>query len=264
MAELAWDCAACGHHNGSGGAVCEVCGVAKRYLEDPPLDLPYPPRLTALPAFYAGLLWSAAALLGVILLLAPGWRAALGLGSGFVLFELASSALAAASSLSQALWQRAFNEMRLDVPDTVQSGQTFEATLTLVPYDRVPAAHVTFTLVDRFYQHQDDGGVQARSRRLERQVALFGEPLSGRRSHVLAAQFPAPFPATRHTDIVAEALASLLGVLGFVVPGLGFTARNLREHGGYFVSATVRVGWLRRTFKRRVIAYYVGSELYVG
>ncbi|MEJ2290083.1 MAG: hypothetical protein P8Y13_09105 [Deinococcales bacterium] len=263
MTQLAWDCAACGHHN-QGGVVCDACGVAKRYLEDPPLDLPYPPHLTGLPAFYAGLLWSAAALLGVVLLATPGWRTSLGLGTGFVLFELVSSLLAAGSSLSEALWQRTFNEMRLEVPDTVQSGETFQATLTLVPYDRIPAAYVSFALVDRFYQHQANGGVETRSRQLERQVALFGEPLSGRRSHVLEALFPAPFPATRHTDIVAEALASLLGVLAFVVPGLGFTARNLRQHGGYFVSATVRVGWLRRTFKRRVIAYYVGSELYVG
>ncbi len=264
MTQLAWDCAACGHHNVGGSTVCEACGVAKRYLDDPPLDLPYPPHITALPAFYAGLLWAAAALLGMLLLAEPGWRTSLGLGSGFVLFELASSVLAAASSLGEALWQRSFNEMRLEVPDAVQSGETFEATLTLVPYDRIPAAHVTFTLVDRFYQHQDNGGVQTRSRQLERQVALYGEPLSGRRSHVLKALFPAPFPATRHTDVAAEALASLLGLLAFIVPGLGFTARNLREHGGYFVSAKVRVGWLRRTFKRRVFAYHVGSELYVG
>jgi len=106
--------------------------------------------------------------------------------------------------------------------------------------------------------------VQTRSRRLERQVALLGEPLSGRHSHVPTALFPGPFPATRHSDVIAEATASLLGLLGLVVPGLGFTARNLRQHGGYYVSATIRVGWLRRTFKRRVIAYYVGADLYVG
>jgi len=106
--------------------------------------------------------------------------------------------------------------------------------------------------------------VQTRSRRLDRQVALVGEPLSGRHTHVLKALFPAPFPSTPHTDVIAEVMASLLGVLGWVVPGLGFTARNLRQHGGYFVSATVRIGLLRRSFKRRVITYFVGTDLYVG
>jgi len=154
--------------------------------------------------------------------------------------------------------------MRLEVPRSVRSGDDFEAVLTLVPYDQVRDVHVTFALVDRFYQHDANGGIQTRSRRLERQLALLGEPLSGRRSHVLHARFKGPFPSTRHTDVAAEAVASVLGLVGFVVPGLRFTARNLREHGGYFVSASVRVGWLQRTFKRRVIAYYVGADLYVG
>ena len=263
MTQLAWDCAACGHHNAA-GAVCAACGVAKRYLDDPPLDLPYPPRLTSLPGFYGGLLWTAVALLAATLLLAPGWRAALGLGPLFVGIGLVSAAGAAWTSLVDALWQRSFNEMRLTVPETARSGEPFEATLTLVPYDRVTPVHVTFTLVDNFYQRASDGSVQTRSRRLDRQVALVGEPLSGRHTHVLKALFPAPFPSTPHTDVIAEVMASLLGVLGWVVPGLGFTARNLRQHGGYFVSATVRIGLLRRTFKRRVITYFVGTDLYVG
>jgi ribosomal protein L32 len=263
MTSLAWECTACGHHNAA-GAVCEACGVAKRYLDDPPLDLPYPPRLTALPGFYLGSMWAVLALLAAALLLAPAWRAALGLGPVFLGLGLASAAGAAWSSMHDALWQHSFNEMRLEVPGTAKSGEPFEATLTLVPYDRVAAVHVSFTLVDNFYQHTSDGSIQTRTRRLDRQLAMLGEPLSGRHSHVLKALFAAPFPASRHTDLVAEAVASLLGVLGFVVPGLGFTARNLRQHGGYFVSATVRVGWLRRTFKRRVITYFVGTDLYVG
>ena len=263
MTELAWDCGACGHHN-IGGATCAACGVAKRYLDDPPLDLPYPPRLADLPAFYAALLWAAVAVLATGLLLTPGWRAALGLGPAFLALGAASALGAAWSALTSALWRRLFNDMQLEVPRSVRSGDAFDATLTLVPYDGLPAVHVSFTLVDNFYQHEAGGGVETRSRRLDRQVALLGEPLAGRHSHVLHARFQAPFPATRHTDVVAEATASLLGALGLLVPGLRFTARNLREHGGYFVSATVRVGWLRRTFKRRIIAYYVGADLYVG
>lgn len=263
MSTLAWDCGACGHHNDA-GTVCEACGVAKRYLDDPPLDLPYPPHLGELPAFYMAMLWGAAALLGLALLAVPSWRSALGVGPTFLAFEVASALAAGWTSWSEALWRRAFNEMRLDVPGTVKSGEDFEAVLTLVPYDHLRSATVTFTLVDNFYQHAEGGGVETRTRRLGRQLALLREPLAGRHAHVLHARFVAPFPATRHSDIIAEVLASLFGALGWLVPGLAFTARNLRQHGGYFVSATVRLGWLRRTFKQRVIAYYVGADLYVG
>lgn len=238
--------------------------MAKRYLDDPPLDLPYPPRLSRLPAFYVGLLWAVAATAGAALLLVPAWRQNLGLGPWFVTAGTASSLGATWASVSDALWRRLFNETRLEVPRSVRSGDDFDATLTLVPYDSVPVARVEFALVDNFYQHSGRAGVETRSRRLDHQVALAGERLSGRHAHVLHARFDAPFPATRHTDLLAEALASLLGPLGLLVPGLGFAARNLREHGGYFVRVTVRVGLLRRTFKRRVIAYFVGSDLYVG
>jgi len=263
MPELAWVCGACGHHN-AGGASCEACGVAKRYLDDPPLDLPFPPKLVGLPAFFGGLLWAVVAALGAALLLVPGWREAVGLGPWFVAVGTASALGAAWSSGTEALWQRLFNEMRLEVPRSVRSGEDFDAALTLVPYDGVPAVRVDFALVDNFYEHGRGNGIETRSRRLDHQVALLGEPLSGRHTHVLHARFQAPFPATRHTDLLAEVLASLLAPLGLLVPGLGLTARNLREHGGYFVRATVRVGWLRRTFKRRVIAFYVGADLFVG
>ncbi|MEJ2665830.1 MAG: zinc finger Ran-binding domain-containing protein [Deinococcales bacterium] len=262
MSDVAWDCSACGHHNDV-GATCEACGVAKRYLDDPPLDLPYPPHLSHLPAFYAALLWAVAGGAGALALLMPAWRAALGLGPVYVALATGSALAAAWSSLTSALWQRLFNDIRLEVPRSVRSGEDFDATLTLVPYDHVEPVSVGFRLVDNFYQHVQ-GSVETRSRSLGHQLALLGEPLSGRHTHVLHARFQAPFPATRHTDVIAEVLASLLGMIAFLVPGLAFTARNLREHGGYFVSASVRVGWLRRTFKRRVIAYYIGADLYVG
>lgn len=264
MSALAWDCAACGHHNDA-GAVCDACGVAKRFLDDPPLDLPYPPHLTELPEFYLALLWSLATLLGLALLAEPAWRTALGLGPAFLALEAASALGAAWTSWSEAFWRLNFNEARLEVPDTVKSGEAFEAVLTLVPYRPLRNVHAEFRLVDNFYQHDaSGGGVETRSRSLGRVLALLGEPLTGRRAHVLHAGFLAPFPATKHTDIVAEVMASLLAAFGWLVPGLAFTARNLRQHGGYFVSATVRVGWLRRTYKRRVIAYFVGADLFVG
>jgi hypothetical protein len=263
MTEAAWSCASCGYVNGA-GATCERCGVARSYLDDPPLDLPYPPRLSELAGFFGFLLWSVPAAAGVVLLLTPAWRAALGLGPVFLAVQAASAAAAAATSLTDALWERLFNEIKLDVPQTVKSGDTFDAVLRLVPYDHVADVRVAVALVDNFYQREEQGSVQTRTRRLERQVPLWGEGLSGRHQHDLTARFVAPFPATSHSDIIADVMASLFGALAWAVPGLGLAAHNLREHGGYYVQATVRVGLLRRTLKRRVIAYYVGKDLFVG
>lgn len=268
MTDAAWVCGNCGHPNGA-GATCEQCGVARRYLEDPPLDLPHAPRLTELPGFFGFVVWCLPALAGAVLLLVPEWRAALGLGPTFLVIELASAAAAAVTSLNDALWERLFNEMKLAVPDTVRSGETFDAVVTLVPYEHLADVRVSIALVDNFYERgaRSDGerSIEMRSRALERQVPLWGEGLSGRRQHDLTGRFLAPFPATRHSDIMAEVMASLYGAFAWLVPGLGFAARNLREHGGYFVQATVRVGWLRRTLKRRVIAYFVGGDdLFVG
>jgi hypothetical protein len=263
MGTTAWQCGACGFDN-TDGLVCAACGVARRYVEDPPLDLPYAPRWSELPSLYAGLLWGMVSVVGLALVLAPGWRASLGLGTPFILFGLASSLAAAFTASTTAWWDRHFNEVELELPQTVRSGQPFRATLRLVPYDRVASAHVRFALRDNFYARGANGSVETRSRTLERQLALAGEPLSGRRLHEAQALFVGPFPASRHTDIVAEVMASLYGALAFVVPGLGLAARNLREHGGYYVEATVRVGWMRRTIKRRVIAFHLGEDLFVG
>ncbi len=263
MSDAVWICGNCEHTNAS-GPTCERCGVARRYLEDPPLDLPHRPRLSELPGFFGFLLWSLPALAGAVLLLEPGWRAALGLGTTFLALEAASAAAAAATSLSDALWERLFNETTLTVPSTVKSGDTFDASVRLVPYDHLANVRVTIDLVDRFYERGSENSLQTRTRALERQVPLWGESLSGRRQHDLSARFVAPFPATRHTDTLAEVMASVYGLFAWAVPGLGLVARNLREHGGYYVRVTVRVGWLRRTLKRRVIAYYVGADLFMG
>jgi hypothetical protein len=57
--------------------------------------------------------------------------------------------------------------------------------------------------------------------------------------------------------VASEIKASILGALGPIVPGLGHYARNLREHGGYFVRAVVRFGPWRRVYEQRVTAVIV-------
>ena len=263
MSDGAWDCPECGHHN-DGNSTCEVCGVARRYYLDPPLDLPFPPRLGELPNVYLGLIWALLAVIGFALLAVPTWAAAVGLGRVFLFLGIGMAAAAAFSSFSAAFWEQRFNSMELSVPATVKTGDPFDATLTVVPYDGVPKVTVRFRLVDNFYERSGDTGIETKSNTLDAQVALLGEPLKGRRTTVLAARFLAPFPATRHSDIRADMNAAVLSLVSVVVPAAGWTARNLKEHGGYYVEATIRIGWMRRTLKRRVIAYALGADLLVG
>lgn len=258
----AWECSACAHLNHFAD-VCEACGVSRRYFEDPPLDLPYTPRLTSLPSFWLALLWSLAALAGVLLALLPGPREALGIGTAFIALEVIAATLAAGSSFLVALWERWFNQVELVVPPHVRSGEEFEVALKLVPYRTLAPVSLTFRLVDRFYVRTKDG-VETSTRALELSRPLERGSLRGRRVNAFTATFLAPFPATAHTDIRAEIAADLLGVVGVVVPALQQHARNLREHGGYYVEARLSVGPIARRLQKRVISYLIGESVYVG
>lgn len=260
-AAVAWDCPACGHANQ--GPTCEACGVALRHYEDPPLDLPFTPQWTELPSFWLGLGWALAAAAGAVFLLAPELRDKAGLGTTFLAFEVATAGAAMVSSWLTAAWERRFNQVVFDVPAHVRAGEPFKVTLRLVPYGTVEAVDVRLGLVDRYY-HRSGDKVETRSRGLETRDLLRGGRLRGRRATVLEVEFLAPFPATPHTDVRAEITADVIGAVGWVVPALRQTARNLRQHGGYYVEARLRVGLLRRTLQKRVVSYHVGSDVFVG
>jgi len=259
-----WTCGACGHDN-QGGATCEVCGVAKRYFEDPPLDLPPTPRLSQLPSFWLAVAWSVAGAAGGILLLFAPLREAIGIGTTFLVLEFAAAAAAAGSTFMTALWERLFNQFELQVPAHVRSGEPLPVELRLVPYRTMTGVNLSFKLIDRFYERgRGSAAVQTSSQHLGSLTALRSGSLRARRAHVFAAEFLAPFPATPHQDVRAEVMADLYGAIGVVVPALRWHARNLREHGGYYVEAHLRVGLLRRRLQRRVVAYHLGENIVVG
>ncbi|HEX7039307.1 MAG TPA: zinc finger Ran-binding domain-containing protein [Trueperaceae bacterium] len=264
----AWPCAACGHANppreGVSGLVCEACGVARAGVLVPPLDLPRRPGLADVPGFWYALGWLTLLALGAALLASGGALAALGLGRHWVVAEMVAAAYAAGSSLLAAVWDRWFNQVELAVPPRAATGEGFTAELRLVPYVRLERVSVSLALVDRYYERAGDAGMELRSRSLGEFRLLDGGTLPGRRLAAFEAGFVAPFPVTRHSDVRAELAADLLGLLGFFVPALRWNARNLREHGGYVVVATVRVGWLPRRLVRRVLVYHVGERLHVG
>ncbi|HZJ08784.1 MAG TPA: zinc finger Ran-binding domain-containing protein, partial [Trueperaceae bacterium] len=239
-----WECGACGHSNrpgdtGIAALTCEACGVAKRYWLDPPLDLPSQLSLTAVPGFWFGVGWLLAAIVGGVVWLSPSLTALSGLGRNFVLFEVAAALYAAASSFLDGAWERWFNQVDLAVPDHSATGQPFSATLTLVPYRSLKRVSVNIRLVDRFYEREGTSGVKTSSRVLGSFQMLRSGELRGRRSAIFEAGFTTPFPATKHSDVMAEIGADVLDVVGRFVPALRWNARNLREHGGYIVEATV-------------------------
>ncbi len=256
----AWACPACGQVN-LAGLTCESCGVARRAHEDPALDIPYRPRLTRLPSFWLALVWGLAALGGIALWLSPVARSAA--GNFFLIGEIAASGAAAFSSLFTALWQRVFNEVEVVVPPHVKSGEELNVEVRLVPYETTSMVSVSVRLVDRFYVKVDDR-VETAKRELGSSELLGRGTLRGRRLTSLSTRFIAPFPATTHQSFQAEMMADLLGLLAYVVPALAWQARNLREHGGYYVEAVVSVGLLTRRYHKRVLSYMIGDRLYVG
>lgn len=258
----AWECGACGHVNRVAG-LCESCGVSRRYLEDPPLDLPYTPRLSSLPSFWLAIMWSLVTLAGLIAAATPWLGERLGLGPLFFVFQVPAAALAAGSSFLVALWERWFNQVELTVPHHVRSGEEFEVQMKLVPYRTLAPVSLTFRLVDRYFERTRDG-VNTASKQLERTAPLLRGTLSARRANVHSATFVAPFPVTPHTDVRAEITADLLGTAGILIPSLRLHAQNLREHGGYFVEARLSVGIIARRYQKRVLCYLIGDSVHVG
>ncbi len=258
--ETAWDCAHCRHCNLLGD-VCEACGVARRYFEDPPLDLPGQPALHELPSFWIGLVWGAATLSGCIALASPSLRSSL--GTTFLLLEVLAAGGACVSSLLTAAWERLFNQVEFEVPAHAPSGSTVTARLQLVPYATMGRVNVRVSLVDRFYR-RGRREVELARHALDSQVVLAGGRLPGRRLTELDANFIAPYPITAHTDVQAEITADLIGMAGWAVPALKSVAENYRQHGGYYVEAHVRVGLLSRRFHKRLVTYSLGNDVYVG
>ena len=253
-------CASCSFENLDAALTCDACGIAQRWHDDPPLDLPRSPQWFEVGATWALLIYGALAAGGVLLLLTPRWLERLGIGAPWVLLEVLITGAAALQALVEAVWQRSFNRAAVSVPQAVRTGEPFEAVLTLIPYRTLARVWVRIELVDRYYEHVRRQGrrqTRLRSRVLDGYVLHSGEPLHGRREHAFHARFLAPVPSLAQHDVASELLASALGVLGPIVPGLGHYARNLREHGGFFVRAVVRFGVWRRVYEQRVVAVMV-------
>lgn len=268
--QAAWDCAGCGHRNrpGRGGVsalTCEACGLAKRTYGEPPLDLPPPPSLTEVPSFWFAVAWLLAAAGGTALLLYQGFQELSNVGRTFYLVEIGGSLYAAFSSLLNAVWERWFNLVQLQVPNHAATGQSFTATLKLVPYRDLQDVTVRLRLIDRFYEREaGKSTVKTLSRVLGSFTMLRSGDLRGRREAHFEAGFVAPFPATKHVDITAEMTADVLDVVGRFVPAVSWNAANLREHGGYVVEAEMSVGLVKRRLHKRLIAYHLGEQVHVG
>lgn len=247
--------------------MCEACGVARRWHEDPPLDLPRPPGAFEVPAAWSSLVYGALTLAGLAVLAVPTWRAGVGFDPLWVVLEVALAGAAWFASAQEAWFQQRFNDARLTVPRQVRTGTPVAVALTLVPYARVDGVDLTVALIDRFYVDVVRKGrtqVETRQRVMEQVVLARGEMLAGRRAHAFHLSFDAPFPSTVHEHLGAQVMASVLEPIGFLVPGLRHQARNLREHGGFFVRVTLRSGFWRRHFEQRVVIVHLGATIAAG
>lgn len=257
----AWTCPECGWENDA-TSTCERCGLARAWLEDPPLDLPPPPGWFERPASWLALLHAAGAIGGVVLWLRPSLAPFLALGDPWQAIQIALSAAAAVTAFNRAAMERLFHEIRLALPPHAATDTPFDVELVLVPYRRVPNVTIRIDLVENTYRRTPGRGdrLALRSERLARHRIQTGAPLGGRRVHHVETTFVAPLPNMEVHDTLAEIQASLLAPLAWLVPGLGQAARNLREHGGVRVRASVGVGPYRRVLERRIVIYMLGTE----
>lgn len=263
-----WTCSACDYVN-QDGLTCDRCGVARRWLENPPLDLPPQPGWFERPAAWLSLLHVAGLGLGAVLLIRPETAPWLALAAPVQAIQVGLSAAATLAAVNRAATERILHEVFLDVPDRAAAGQTIVADARLVPYARIERATVTLELVENTYERtrgrNGRTNIRTRSRRLERYRLVRGASLPGRRPSLFEASFVAPYPSEGLRDVGAELKASVLGALAWLVPGLGEAARNLREHGGVWARLTVRVGPFRRRVDRRITVFQlVGDEIRAG
>jgi len=258
---VAWTCPSCAHRNGD-APVCDACGVARRWHDDPPLDLPRAPEWHEVPAAWIAGAWGALAAVGLLALALPPLRAAIGFDVRWIGLEAALASVAFWTSLQEAWFQKHFNQASVEAPNALRTGGTFEVRVDLVPYARVDRFDLTIDLIDRHYVDVERKGrksVETRQRLVDRVVLERGARLAGRREHGYRASFDTPFPSTVHEHLGAKIMASVIEPFGWLVPGLRHQARNLREHGGFYVRATVGSGPFRRRFERRVVVVHLGG-----
>ncbi|UCH25001.1 MAG: hypothetical protein JSV66_13755 [Trueperaceae bacterium] len=260
-----WHCTSCDHTNSEIRVTCDLCGLARRHIEDPLIDIPHPPRFTHHPRFLLFCVWAGLGFVGLALLSKPAWRETLGIGAPFLILEMLAAYLSAADNVVAVIWDRWFNQIELEVPEKAATGKRFGAAIKLVPYRRIERIRISMCLIDRYFERP--GSDQPSTRKVHR-IACHelpvGRPLKGRREYVLRENFIAPFPITSHHDIGAEITASFLALFAWLIPSLGLMARNLREHGGYYLRVKIQVGLLSRTIERRVLVYHLGYDLFVG
>lgn len=256
VADGAWTCPECGWENAE-GSTCDRCGIAKAWLEDPPLDLPPPPGWWERPDGWLVTLHAAGVVGGTLLALRPELAPFLALAEPWQWIQVALSTAATVASVNRAVMARHFHDVRLRMPPHARSDQPFDVELTLLPYRRIPNVTIRVDLVENTYQRRSgrDGGVTLRSRRLARHHLQRRAPLRGRRTHHVTTTFLAPLPNMDVHDVMAELQASLIAPFAWLVPGLGQAARNLREHGGVRVRAVVAVGPFRHVIERRIIVF---------
>jgi hypothetical protein len=190
-----------------------------------------------------------------------------GIDVGWIGVEVALAGAAFWTSIQEAWFLKHFNQGAVAAPTQARTGQPIEVRLTLVPYARVDGVHIAIDLVDRYYvnvQRRGRTSVETRQRVVDREVLEQGAFLAGRREHLYRVTFDAPFPSTIHEHVGAKLLASVMEPLGWVVPGLRHQARNLREHGGFYVRARIRSGLFRRSFEQRVVVVHIGSTIEFG
>jgi hypothetical protein len=209
-------------------------------------------------------LWSLLSAAGLLLIVVPRWREALGLSPVLVWLETPFALWACASSFVSARFDWWFKRIELAVPKAARAREPFEATLQIDTQRRVKDVTIVAELVDRYFEPRSEGKWETRTQQYEHRLLARRQELSAASTHAFTALFTAPMPLTEHESMSNEMLASLLSLAGWLVPLAGHAADNAREHGGYYVRFCLRVGLSRRIYEKRIISYHEGKTFLAG
>src|SRR5690554_6337959 len=139
-----WTCDACTWLNPS-GPLCERCGQALHWQQDPPHDLPGKPSAAALPEFRSLLTLLLVTLGGALLLISP-LAARLGLAPWWLALHLLIFGAAAAGAFNRLMFRLWFQRLELSVPPHVRSGTMLDAAVTAAPYGTLSGVVITLEL----------------------------------------------------------------------------------------------------------------------
>ncbi len=250
-----WVCYNCGSKNDYRETFCASCQNARYAQRSEPGRVRGRPPVYQIPGFFGTIFWAASCLCGVSVIASPALQQTVGVHAALGGLQALLSISAFLSSLLEFVWAFRFERIDIHAPDTIKAREEFEVDVNLVPYQTIQNVSVAIDLEDRYFEQNANGQWTAGRRNRDGHMMASKETLHGGRPACFACRFKAPMPSFQHQNLSMEMQASLLRLVGWLVPGVSQLAKNMKEHGGFFVRVRIGIGLFHRNIHRRIVTY---------